>query len=85
MKEDIYDVDFPCKRLRVILYQIVPDIVSRWKSQQKDVDEINKNLGNRHKRAYELLAKCRSKHFTPEMIEEKFQWAYSELKIKYPF
>lgn len=85
MKEDIYDVDFPCKRLRVILYQIVPDIVARWKTQKFDLDEINKNLGNRRTRAYTLLEKCRSKNFTPEVIEKKFKWAYEELKLDYPF
>ena len=36
MKKDIYDVDFPCKRLKVIIEQIVPDIVLRWKSQKID-------------------------------------------------
>jgi hypothetical protein len=85
MKYDIYDVDFPCKRLRVILDQIVPDIVLRWKTQKKEKEEIDKNLGNRRKRAYELLEKCRSKNFTPEIIEEKFKWAYKELKMEYPF
>jgi hypothetical protein len=85
MKYDIYDVDYPCKRLRVILDQIVPDIVLRWKTQKKEKEEIDKNLGNRRKRAYELLKKCRSKNFTPEIIEEKFKWAYKELKMDYPF
>ena len=85
MKEDIYDIDYPCKRLRVILDQIVPDIVTRWKVKEKEVEEINKNLGNRRKRAYQLLEKCRSTQYTPEIIEEKFKWAYKELKIKYPF
>lgn len=85
MKKDIYDVDYPCKRLKVIMEQIVPDIVSRWKTQKKNEDEINKNLGNRRRRAYELLVKCRSDRFTPEIIEEKFKWAYKELKLDYPF
>ncbi|MDF1557632.1 MAG: hypothetical protein P1P80_05570 [ANME-2 cluster archaeon] len=85
MKEDIYDVDFPCKRLKVIIEQIVPDIVMRWKSQKMNEEEINKNLGNRRRRAYELLEKCRSKEFTPEVIEEKFEWAYKQLKLEYPF
>jgi hypothetical protein len=85
MKQDIYDIDFPCKRVRVILEQIVPDIVARWNVQKIDKDEINKNLGNRRKRAYELLEKCRSDNYTAEMIEDKFKWAYKELKVKYPF
>jgi len=85
MKQDIYDIDFPCKRLKVILEQIVPDIVVRWKTQKKDKDEIDKNLGNRRNRAYELLDKCRSDKYTPEMIEEKFKLAYKELKLDYPF
>jgi hypothetical protein len=85
MKQDIYDIDFPCKRVRVILEQIVPDIVARWNVQKIDKDEINKNLGNRRKRAYELLEKCRSDNYTAEMIEDKFKWAYKELKIEYPF
>jgi len=85
MKQDIYDIDFPCKRLRVILEQIVPDIVARWNVQKIDKDEINKNLGNRRKRAYELLEKCRSDNYTAEMIEDKFKWAYKELKIEFPF
>jgi hypothetical protein len=84
MKEDIYDVDFPCKRLRVILDQIVPDIVMRWKSQKMDKDEIIKNLGNRRARAYKLLEKCKSEKYNPEVIEEKFKWAYKELKMEYP-
>ncbi|HUW68385.1 MAG TPA: hypothetical protein VMW20_10165 [Candidatus Nanoarchaeia archaeon] len=84
MKEDIYDVDFPCKRLRVILDQIVPDIVARWKSQKLDKDEITKNLGNRRTRAYKLLEKCQSEKYTPEVIEEIFKWAYKELKMEYP-
>ena len=85
MKEDIYDVDFPCKRLKVILEQIVTSIVLRWKSQKIDKEEIDKNLGNRRRRAYELLEKCPSNDFTPEVIEEKFKWAYKELKLDYPF
>ena len=85
MKEDIYDIDYPCKRLKVILNQIVPDIVVRWKAQKKETEEINKNLGNRRNRAYQLLEKCRSEDYTPETIEEKFKWAYRELKIDYPF
>ncbi len=85
MKQDIYDVDFPCKRLKVILKQIVPDIVLRWESQKIDTEEIDKNLGNRRRRAYELLEKCPSNDFTPEIIEEKFKWAYKELKLDYPF
>lgn len=85
MRDDIYDVDYPCKRLGVILNQIVPDIVLRWKTQKKDEDEINKNLGNRRRRAYELLEKCRSNNYTPQIIEDKFKWAYMELKIDYPF
>lgn len=85
MKQDIYDIDFPCKRLRVILEQIVPDIVGRWNEEKIDKDEVNKNLGNRHKRAYELLEKCRSDNYTAQMIEDKFKWAYKELKMKYPF
>jgi len=85
MKQDIYDIDFPCKRLRVILEQIVPDIVVRWKTVKKEKDEIDKNLGNRRNRAYELLDKCRSDKYTPEMIEEKFKLAYKELKLDYPF
>lgn len=84
MKEDIYDVDFPCKRLRVILDQIVPDIVMRWKSQKMDKDEIIKNLGNRRARAYKLLEKCKSEKYNPEVIEKKFKWAYKELKMEYP-
>ncbi len=85
MKEDIYDVDFPCKRLKVIIEQIVPGIVMRWKSQKMDKEEIDKNLGNRRRRAYELLEKCPSNNFNPEVIEEKFEWAYKELKLDYPF
>ena len=85
MIKDIYAVDFPCKRLKVIIEQIVPDIVLRWKSQKIDEEEINKNLGNRRRRAYELLEKCRSKNITAEEIEEKFKWAYKELKLDYPF
>ncbi|MCD4845076.1 MAG: hypothetical protein K8R25_11385 [Methanosarcinales archaeon] len=85
MKQDIYDIDFPCKRLRVILEQIVPDIVGRWNKEKIDKDEVNKNLGNRRKRAHELLEKCRSDKYTAQMIEEKFKWAYKELKMKYPF
>ena len=85
MKEDIYDVDFPCKRLKVIIEQIVTDIVLRWKSQKIDKEEIDKNLGNRRRRAYELLEKCRSNNITAEVIEEKFKWAYKELKLDYPF
>ena len=85
MKEDIYDVDYPCKRLKVILEQIVTSIVLRWKSQKIDKEEIDKNLGNRRRRAYELLEKCPSNDFTPEIIEEKFKWAYKELKLDYPF
>ncbi|MBW6518066.1 MAG: hypothetical protein K0A89_06155 [ANME-2 cluster archaeon] len=85
MIQDIYDVDFPCKRIKVIIEQIVPDIVMRWKSQKMDEEEINKNLGNRRRRAYKLLEKCRSNNYTPEVIEEKFKWAYKELKLDYPF
>ena len=85
MKYDIYDIDYPCKRLRVILDQIVPDIVLRWKEIKMDKDEINKNFGNRRRRAYELLEKCRSDDYTPEVIEEKFRAAYKELKMEYPF
>jgi hypothetical protein len=85
MKDDIYDIDYPCKRLRVILDQIVPDIVVRWKEIKMDKDEINKNFGNRRRRAYELLEKCRSDDYTPEVIEEKFKLAYKELKMEYPF
>ncbi|NOR47337.1 MAG: hypothetical protein GQ533_04745 [Methanosarcinaceae archaeon] len=85
MKDDIYDIDYPCKRLKVILNQIVPGIVVRWKEIKVDKDEINKNFGNRRRRAYELLEKCRSDDYTPEVIEEKFKWAYKELKLEYPF
>jgi|GEM_PF-2153539 len=85
MKDDIYDIDYPCKRLKVILNQIVPDIVLRWKEIKMDKDEINKNFGNRRRRAYELLKKCQSDDYTPEVIEEKFRGAYKELKIEYPF
>lgn len=85
MKNDIYDIDYPCKRLKVILNQIVPDIVLRWKEIKMEKDEINKNFGNRRRRAYELLEKCRSDNYSPEIIEEKFKWAYKELKLEYPF
>ena len=85
MKDDIYDINYPCKRLRVILDQIVPDIVLRWKEIKMDKDEINKNFGNRRRRAYKLLEKCPSDDYTPEVIEERFKWAYKELKLEYPF
>ena len=85
MKDDIYYIDYCVKSLKVILNQIVPDIVLRWKEIKMDKDEINKNFGNRRRRAYELLEKCPSNDYTPEVIEEKFRSAYKELKLEYPF
>ncbi|MBE9591837.1 MAG: hypothetical protein IMF19_00005 [Proteobacteria bacterium] len=55
------------------------------KEIKMDKDEINKNFGNRRRRAYELLEKCRSDEYTPEVIEEKFREAYKQLKLEYPF
>jgi hypothetical protein len=38
------------------------------KEIKMDKDEINKNFGNRRRRAYKLLEKCRSDEYTPEVI-----------------
>lgn len=74
-----------CQRIKVILNQIVPDTVARYKSRQSEKNEMYENLDKKRTRAYTLLEKCPSPHYSSGKIEKTFKQAYNELKLNYPY